>query len=251
VIRGDKKAKNLSYLGLAALLAALAGGRNGANVASFTQYALAGIMSSYSVEYEKEADQAGVAAMISTGYNPSAMATVMQRFEVEEKRRPKVELGIFQTHPYSPERVVAIEKQIKEAGLDFTPRAVSGGLQAVAVEDKDRVSVKWKDTTLMEFAGAPESSPEKSTPEKASQALARAQTAAKSLNELMRDNLKMHEIRVVTDGGTPTISARGVEIARVLPTDAALQNLPAQQVAQKWRTNIGNIFWRETVNGGL
>jgi predicted Zn-dependent protease len=244
--RGDKKAKKLSYLGMAAILAALAGGRNGGNVAAFSQYALAGIMSSYSVDYEKEADAGGVRALIATGYNPSAMVTVMQRFDVEEKRHPKVELGIFQTHPYSLERVIAIEKQIKDAGLPYTPRAVTGAAEAVAVEDKDRVRVQWKNTTLMEFA-----QPAQSTPGASNPVLVRAQTAAKSLNDLVRDNLKMHEVHVTGDANAATLTARGIEIARVLPADAALQKLAPQKVAEKWRDNIGSIFWRETINGGM
>jgi predicted Zn-dependent protease len=245
-VRGDKQAKKLTYIGMAAILAALAGGRNGANVASFSQYALAGIMSAYSVGYEKEADAAGVGTMITTGYNPSAMVTVMQRFEIEEKRHPKVELGIFQTHPYSLERVVAIEKQIKEAGLPFTPRDVSGAPEAVAVEDKDRIRVQWKNTTLMEFA-----QPAQSTSGTNKATLERAQSAAKSLNELIRDNLQRHEVHVVAAGRDSVIDARGVEIARVTPADAALQNLSTQQVAQKWIDNIGALFWREMLNGGM
>jgi predicted Zn-dependent protease len=249
-LRGDKKAKSLTWLGLAAVLAAMAGGQNGGNIAAFSQYALIGVMSGYSLEYEKEADAAGVTELIGAGYNPSAMATVMQRFEVEERRRPHIEAGIFQDHPEAGERVSAIEKQIRGAGLPFTPRAVSGGAQAVAAQDKDRVRVQYKDITLMEFADAGAS-----TPPAVSPAFKRASQAAQILNDLLRDNLKMHEIQIgevqVNDGNGARLLARGTEIARVLPADAKLQNLAPLACAQKWRDKMRLIFWRETVNGAL
>ena len=82
--------------------------------------------------------------MIAAGYNPSAMATVMRRFEVEENRRPKVDHGIYETHPGGAARVEAIAQQIRAAGLPFNPRDVTGAPQAIAVDGKDRVQVKYK-----------------------------------------------------------------------------------------------------------
>jgi predicted Zn-dependent protease len=246
VLRGDKKSKTASLIGLATILAALAGGSNGANVAAFSQYALLGVMNGYSLEYEKEADAAGVTEMIAAGYNPSAMATVMQRFATEERRRPQIELGIFEDHPPSLERVAAIEKQIHDAGLPFTPRDVSGAPEAVAVADKDRILVKYKDMVLMEFAAA-------NAQDKA--ALARAGAAAKALNELMRDNLQLYQIHVAEkhDGATTfaELTGQGTLIARVLPADAKLQNLSPLACAQKWRDSLRPIFWRETLDHAL
>lgn len=237
VLRGDKHAKTLSLLSLAAILAALAGGREGANIAAFSQYALVGVMNGYSIEYEKEADSAGVDEMIRAGYNPSAMATVMQRFVVEEKRRPYVELGVYETHPAAPERVVAIERQIRAAGLPFNPRAVTGAPEALAVDQKDRVAVQFMNATLLEFASAPT-------------AMQRAQQSARVLNELIRDNLKMYEVKAVMSyDNAAVLSARGTEIARVTPADAALQKLTPLECAQRWRENLKKIFWRETVGG--
>jgi predicted Zn-dependent protease len=244
VLRGDKKAKNLSLIGLAAIAAALLGGVDGSNIAAFSQYALIGVMNGYSLEYEKEADTAGVTEMIAAGYNPSAMATVMQRFEVEEKRRPKVDYGIYETHPGGAARVEAIAQQIREAGLPFTPRDVTGAPQVVAVDGKDRVQVKYKELVLMEFAANGENSP----------AHKRAQETAKTLNELMRDNLQMHQLQVYETnigGAGAELVAHGIVIARVLPEDAKLYNLPPAGVAKKWRDGMRPIFWRETVNGAL
>lgn len=241
-LRGSKKSGTASLIGMAVMLAALAGGgSSGADVALFSQYLLTGIISGYSIEYEKEADSSAVETLQKSGYNPSALATVMQRFEMEEKRRPKSEPGIFRTHPPSAERADAVKKEILAEGLPFNPRAVSGGASAAAVEAEGRVKVEFKNATLMEFAI------DKSTPD----AKQRANRAAFALNELLKDNIQLHEIQVRQEGDEVRLVARGTEIARVLPADAALQKLSPVACAQKWRANLRQIFWRETIQGAM
>lgn len=289
VIRGDAKAGKMSWIALAAMAAAMMGGKSGGDLAAFSQYAMIGVMSGYSVAYEKEADASAVGMMAQTGFNPSALVTVMERFETEEKRRPKVDMGIYETHPASQERAEAIESQIRAAGLTFNPRAVSGAPQAIVVQGKGRVLVQFKDITLIEFADdrstpAAETTPAVAKPVATSSAKVsetakktdiptaviptivpitsgtspvrvRALEAAKALNLLLVDNLKSHEIQLqdmkIGDFSSTRIIARGTEIARVLPADARLQNLSPQATAQKWRANLRVIFWRETVNGTL
>ena len=242
-LRGSAKAGKASLIGMAVMLAALAGGgKGGTDIALFSQYLLTGIISGYSIEYEKEADASAVGTMQKSGYNPSAIVTVMQRFEVEEKRHPKSDPGIFRTHPPSQERADAAERDILAAGLPFNPRAVSGGASAAAIEESDRVKVDFKGTTLMQFAVAG------STPDAAK---ARANRAAFALNELLKENVQLYEIKIEQQENEVRLVARGREIARILPADAALQNLSLMECAQKWRLNLRQIFWRETISGAM
>lgn len=239
-LRGSAKSSRASLIGMAAILAALAGGgQGGTDVALFSQYLLTGIISGYSIDFEKEADASAVDTMIKSGYNPSALATVMQRFEVEEKRRPKSEPGIFRTHPPSLERAEAVKKQITTEGLPFNPRAVSGGANAEVIVGEESVQVQFHNTTLMEFSGS------------GSKSKARAEQAAGALNSLLRDNVQLHEIQIQNSGSKVLLLARGVEIAQAQPADAALQNLTPLECAQKWRDNLRLIFWRETVQGAM
>ncbi len=241
-LRGSSKSSKASMIGMAVMLAALAsGGQSGADVALFSQYLMAGIISGYSVNYEKEADSSAVETMQKSGYNPSALATVMQRFEAEEKRRPKTEPGIFRTHPPSEERAEAVKKEILAMGLPFNPRAVSGGASAAAVVEEGRVKVDFKKVTLMEFAvGGNEAAAKK-----------RAEKAATALNDLLKDNVQLYEIQVQTIGDGARLAARGQEIVRVTPADAALQKLSVAECAQQWRNNLRQIFWRETLQGAM
>ncbi|HVF10180.1 MAG TPA: M48 family metallopeptidase [Abditibacteriaceae bacterium] len=239
-LRGAAKARKLSWVGLAAMMAALAGGQTGGNIAQFSQYLLVGIMNGYSVDYEKEADQAAISQLAKTGYNPSAMVTVMQRLGMEEQRRPDVELGIFRTHPPSHERTTAAIAALKEAGLPYTPRDVAGATQVLVLEDKDRLSLKLGAATLMEFA-APQAPATKE----------RAQRAAQHINQLLRANLKLHEITAQGDSGGARLLARGVEVARITAEDARLQNLTPLACAEKWRDSFRRLFWSEIISGKM
>lgn len=245
-LRGSSKAGKASLIGMGVMLAALlGGGKGGTDVALFSQYLLTGIISGYSVDFEKEADASAVGTMQKSGYNPSALVTVMRRFEIEEKRHPKSDPGIFRTHPPSEERAESAKNDILAAGLPFNPREVSGGASAAALEADDRVKVDFKGVTLMQFAAG-------STPDTIKDAKARANRAAFSLNELLKENVQLYEIKIEQDGEKEVrLTARGREIARILPADAALQNLSLMACAQKWRSNLKRIFWGETISGAM
>lgn len=242
-LRGEAKARKLSWAGLAAMLMALtAGGRNGAGIAQMSQYLLIGIMNGYGVEYEKEADQAAIQELVKTSYNPSAIVTFMQRLAMEEKGHPEIELGIFRTHPPSEERAEAAKTEITKMGLTFNPRAVTGGRLAKVIESGDRFTVKRGDVVLFELAF---SDKDKSSVEQ------RAIAAAQAVNDLMRAGLQAHEIRAEIVPGGAHLVARGQEIVPVSIADAALQKTAPLDCAEKWRTNWGRIFWKETIGAKL
>lgn len=250
VTRGQNKLKPLQWIGLAAMAAMVAGGENGANIARATPYILTGIANRYSVEYEKEADQAAIDQMRRTRFNPSAMVTFMQRLSDVEARRPQIELGIYQTHPASPERVTAAYAALQRAGIAYTPRAVAGARQAVVVDGKGAdgkpvpgvCAVSFGDVTLMQFAPGENA---------ATDARTRADASAARINELLRANLKAHEIAAFSSGADAVLSARGQEIARATPADALLEKTTPLALAQKWKTNFTRMFWKEAMNGGL
>jgi predicted Zn-dependent protease len=207
----------------------------------FSQYLLTGIMNGYGVEYEKEADYAAVTAMAKTKYNPSACVTFMERLAALERQRTNIEPGIFRTHPPSSERVEATLEHLRAAGIPYTPRAVTGGRQAVASGDKDRVTVKLGKFTLFELAGDAANAA----------AMERGNKAASSLTQLLRDNLQNHEVRVREDAAGPVIEARDREIVRVTAADAALAKTSPRDCADKWLANIKRVFQYESFNGPI
>ncbi len=240
-LRGAKLNKKFGWINLLAMAGMLAGagsnnnGRgpgNGANIAAFSQYLLVGIMNGYGVGFEKEADNAAIPMMMKAGYNPSAMVSFMERLELQQKRMPQVNLGIFQTHPPSEERALAARDEIESQGLEFTPREVSGALQAVATEKDGQWKVALGEVTLLELAPAAD-------------AKARAQSAATRTNALLRDGLKAWEVSA-KDG---KIVARNQVLASASSADAALFKLTQEEIAREWLENYRRLFWREQLNG--
>ena len=248
VERNQQKTKPLQWAGLAAMAVMMTGSKSGADVARITPYILTGIANSYSVDFEKEADQCAIDEMQKTPYNPSAMVTFMQRLSDVEARRPHVELGIYQDHPSSPERVDAALDALQRAGIAYTPRAVSGGTQATALADivqAGTMNVKYGDLVLMKLA------PLSASPADVAANKTRAENVATRINELLQGNLKTHELAAYSSDGSAVLAARGQELLRVSPADAAAAKVAPLALAQQWKNNFSRIFWREAMNGGL
>jgi beta-barrel assembly-enhancing protease len=287
VLRAQNKLKPLQWVGLAAMIAALAGGENTANAARIAPYILTGVANRYSVELEEEADAAAIRQMKNTPWNPSAMVTFMQRLQDEERRRPEIELGIYQSHPVTADRVQSALNALKANGIAYTPRVVQGARRATVVLPKERpgvAQIQWGDSVLMELAApaeiartsgivstqsspavrpaaekATDAKPDTKTEAKTEPALdaatqaakARAEIVAARLNTLMNNNLRWHEISVREDGATVTLVARDTTIASVTGEDAQLQKTTPLQLARKWRENLGRLFWSEAVGGKM
>lgn len=239
-LRGASKSRKFSLLNLAVLLAALGGGGKDAGAAvMFSQYLSVGLLNQYSEEFESEADIVGVAELIKAGYNPSAMVTVMKRFAAQDQRHPAINPGIFQDHPEPTDRADAITAAIKAAGLQYNPREVNGVTGAEVITKTNTTAIEFRQKLLMEFPGIDDATK------------ARANDTVNTLNNLLRNNLHLYEIQILPDGTNYTISARGINIVRVTPADAALQKTTVEKCATQWKQNLSQLFWRENLDGGL
>jgi predicted Zn-dependent protease len=61
---------------------------------------------------ESEADYLGLQYMYKAGYDPNAFVSFFEKVQAEERRRPGSVPKIFATHPPTPERIVAAQKEI-------------------------------------------------------------------------------------------------------------------------------------------
>ena len=66
----------------------------------------------YSRQDELQADSLGVKYMKKAGYDPMAMLSVLQVLRDDEQRAPAKEFSYFRTHPYIPERMAVVNKEI-------------------------------------------------------------------------------------------------------------------------------------------
>ena len=66
----------------------------------------------FSRDAEREADFLGIQYMYKAGYDPNSYVTFFERIQADEKRRPGTIPKIFSTHPPTPERISAAQKEI-------------------------------------------------------------------------------------------------------------------------------------------
>ncbi|MDR3254575.1 MAG: M48 family metalloprotease [Synergistaceae bacterium] len=75
------------------------------------------VMGAYSIDIEKEADAYGIQALHRAGYNPTGVLTLQERLQEESLKRAQVDLGIYQTHPDTKERIASAIKYMEEHDL--------------------------------------------------------------------------------------------------------------------------------------
>lgn len=66
----------------------------------------------FSRDAEREADFLGLQYMYKAGYDPNSYVTFFERIEADEKRRPGTIPKVFSTHPPTPDRIEATQKEI-------------------------------------------------------------------------------------------------------------------------------------------
>jgi predicted Zn-dependent protease len=66
----------------------------------------------FSRDAEREADFLGLQYMYKAGYDPNSYVTFFERIQADEKRRPGTIPKVFSTHPPTPDRIEATQKEI-------------------------------------------------------------------------------------------------------------------------------------------
>jgi hypothetical protein len=219
----------------------------------------------YGREAEQEADHQAVLYLKATGkYHPVAVLTVVEGLARMESSEGNPELGIGKTHPYGKERVEAISRQLEELGIPLERRRVTHSLvadaSAVSKSDHEIGELRLNGRVVFQPAVALDgASP-----------VARAQSAAGRLNELLLANLQLLEITAVpcraampaptaqeappepqftavNDGDSVALVARGQVIATITPEDAAFHQTEVKALAEKAMEAIRRGFSEERV----
>jgi beta-barrel assembly-enhancing protease len=61
---------------------------------------------------EREADYLGTQYMYKAGYDPNAFVAFFEKVEADEKKEPGTIPKVFETHPPTPDRIEAVQKEI-------------------------------------------------------------------------------------------------------------------------------------------
>lgn len=101
-VENQTKASLLEYLALGTSI--FLGGIPGMVFQNTAGLGLLGAFMKFSRSAEEEADKLGVQYMYAAGYDPSAMATMFEKLESKNKKKPGLISRAFASHPASPDR---------------------------------------------------------------------------------------------------------------------------------------------------
>src|SRR5216683_7215958 len=178
---------------LASILAGAASSPNFSNALIGAQLYAVAKQNGYGRVAEKDADHNGVLILRHSRYNPVGMLTFMSRLARDEDRRPPVELGIYQSHPYTKERAQLIAGYLADAGIKVdrgVEREVSNEFQvsshATQMGGHEVGEVMINGQLLFRPAVTADGlSPSQ-----------RATAIADELRRLLQDNLMLHQVRL-------------------------------------------------------
>ena len=98
---------------LASIPLIFVGGGLGYAVRSAAGLALPLTFLTFSRGFEREADCLGVQYLYSTGYDPQAFVQFFEKLQAKEKKKPGTLAKAFSSHPQTPDRIEATQKEIE------------------------------------------------------------------------------------------------------------------------------------------
>lgn len=159
------------------------------------QVAQVAITNAYSIELEAEADSRGMDALIASGYPPSGMITLMEKFMNEELKQPIREYGIYMNHPDSRKRLKMALDKLQRRGIPVQRKVPLGLLRTGIQEAEGRLELTVDGTGVWSGPNTP----------KARTALEKARAA---LDEDLQMELAPYDVHIV--GGALCLGNRTV-----------------------------------------
>src|SRR5262249_42887415 len=161
--------------------------------------------------------------------------TFMERLARDESRRPEQVLGIYKTHPPSPERAKSALALLEDMAVPINRHATDPYLSAqvatVKVNGIELAEVTVNKKLITRLA-----------PRNGQSGAARAEKFSDLLNGLMDKDLQQYEVKLAPD--KRGILARGRLLVAFADEDAVAQNLQIAALAQGALDAIRNLIWQ-------
>lgn len=136
------------------VIAALSRSPDAINALTAGQLAMQGMQSGWSVQAEVASDFGGLQYMRMSKYNPVGTLTFMERLQYRDRYLPKINWGIYQTHPLSDERAQFILRKLNEWQVPIRRSQTTTSLAASAEPlDDGSVALLFGKATLFTFRG--------------------------------------------------------------------------------------------------
>jgi predicted Zn-dependent protease len=240
LMREQNKIQNVFLpLLLAAAVVSKGNGNTVGNSMLAGQLYMTAKLNGYGVEAEKDADNSGLVYLSKTKYSPVGLLTFMERLATDEQRSPERTLGIYQTHPPSPERAESALNHLNQLKIAVNRRDADPNMRAVStmirMNDAPVAEVKMYKTVLARLVESGGMSAED-----------RGKKLAKDINQLFDQGLKMYEIKVTPDKSK--IVARFQTLVAFTSSDANIQGKPVEALTTDMVEAIKTVLWQEQVN---
>lgn len=174
----------MSLVTLPLIIAAIfAGGSDAATLATGVSLVNQAFLSGWSVQAETSADYGGLQYMMRSPYNPVGMLTFMERLAHRERFSPRIDWGIYRTHPPTRERAQALVSRLKSYNIPIRRSQVTRSLRArVEIAENGKLELWFGNTKLHSFAGA--------------EAIQRADEAEAAVNAFFDRTPELFELRL-------------------------------------------------------
>lgn len=104
---------NIMQMATIPLMIALPGGYAGYGIYEGLNFAIPLTFLKFSRDDEREADYLGAQYMYKAGYDPNGLVTMFEKYEAIEKKQPGTIPKVFDSHPATPDRIEALQKEIE------------------------------------------------------------------------------------------------------------------------------------------
>jgi predicted Zn-dependent protease len=186
------------------LIAIISGGSTAGGLIELGQLVGVATGSGWSQKAEEAADYGGFQYMLKSKYNPTGMVTFMERLAFEERMSPKIDWGIYRTHPPTRERANELVQRMNTAGIAIKRSTVTTLFKTqIKPTPEGNFDAWFGGRKLYTFSGE--------------DAQSRAEKAAARIDSFMDSLPELFDIRSLQDG---TIIGHGTVLWQVTSSDA-------------------------------
>jgi len=198
-------------------------------------------LNQYSREYEEEADLTAISLMIKAGYNPVGFLTYMERLYSREMFKPSIDLGIYQTHPDTINRINYIKKKLDEKGIEINRRDTTDYLKVNSKYIlKDSVYtgvISIDDIPVLELASS-----------NIAEISYEINEISQNLDRFLSIDLAPYEMSVFIEGNNATLLIRNHEIITLSDSEMSYNTRNAEEILQEMKNNIRKVLWEFQLN---
>ncbi len=194
------------------------------------------LLNQYSREYEEEADLTAINLLVKAGYNPVGFLTFLERLYTREMFKPEVNLGIFQTHPETKNRINYVKDKLKERGIDIDRRATTDYLKVdikYIFEESFCIGTISIDNIPILNLSFP----------KNHGLYLKMKEASRNLDKFLTIDLVPYEINVLVEGTTSTLLIRNNKIISLDDLETAFINKSSREVLRGTQDKIKQALW--------